>query len=43
MASIQRTEYIDVLSVRKIFAKGDNNATLAANSILATDGNGGTQ
>jgi hypothetical protein len=43
MASIQRTEYIDVLSVRKIFAKGDNNTTIDANSILATDGNGGTQ
>lgn len=43
MASIQRTENIDVLNVRKIFAKGDNNTTIPANSLLATDGNGGTQ
>lgn len=43
MAAIQKTQDIDTLSVRKIFAKGDNNTTLAANSILITDGKGGTQ
>jgi len=43
MAANQKSQDIDVLSVRKIFAKGDNNTTLAANSILATDGQGGTQ
>lgn len=43
MAAIQKSQDIDTLSVRKIFAKGDNNTTLAANSILITDGKGGTQ
>ena len=43
MAAIQRTENIDVLNVRKIFVKGDNNTNISANSLLATDGNGGTQ
>ena len=42
MASIQKSQDIDTLSVRKIFAKGDNNTTLAANSVLITDGKGGT-
>jgi hypothetical protein len=42
MSSSQRTENIDVLNVRKILAKGDNNTTLAANKILVTDGRGGT-
>ena len=42
MSSSQRTENIDVLNVRKILAKGDNNTTLAANKILVTDGKGGT-
>jgi hypothetical protein len=43
MAAIQKSQDIDTLSVRKIFAKGDNNTTLPANSILLTDGNGGTK
>ena len=43
MAANQTTQDIDTLSVRKIFAKGDNNTTIAANSILVTDGRGGTQ
>ena len=42
MSSSQRTENIDILNVRKILAKGDNNTTLAANKILITDGKGGT-
>ena len=33
---------LDVLSVRKIYAKGDNNQTLEPNRILTTDGEGGT-
>lgn len=43
MASSQKSQDIDVLSVRKIFAKGDNNTTIPANSFLGTDGRGGTQ
>ena len=42
MAAIQKSQDIDTLSVRKIFAKGDNNTTLPANSVLVTDGSGGT-
>lgn len=42
MAGIQKSQDIDTLSVRKIYAKGDNNSTLPANSILITDGRGGT-
>lgn len=42
MASYQRTENIDILNVRKILAKGDNNTMLTANKILITDGKGGT-
>jgi hypothetical protein len=42
MASIQKSQDIDTLSVRKIYAKGDSNTTLAANSVLITDGKGGT-
>jgi len=43
MAAIQKSQDIDTLSVRKIFAKGDNNTTLPANSVLLTDGKGGTK
>jgi len=43
MAANQKSQDIDTLSVRKIFAKGDNNSTLPANSILLTDGKGGTK
>jgi hypothetical protein len=42
MAGIQKSQDIDTLSVRKIYAKGDSNTTLAANSVLITDGKGGT-
>ena len=42
MAANQKSQDIDTLSVRKIFARGDNNTTLQANSILVTDGRGGT-
>ena len=43
MAANQKSQDIDTLSVRKIYAKGDNNSTLPANSILLTDGMGGTK
>ena len=43
MAGNQKSQDIDTLSVRRIFAKGDNNSILAANSALLTDGKGGTQ
>jgi hypothetical protein len=43
MAANQKSQDIDTLSVRKIYAKGDNNTVLGANSILITDGNGGTR
>ena len=42
MAANQKSQDIDTLSVRKIYARGDNNTTLQANSILTTDGKGGT-
>ena len=43
MASFQKSLDVDVLNVRKIYAKGENNSILAANSFLGTDGVGGTQ
>ena len=43
MAGNQKSQDIDTISVRRIFAKGDNNSILAANSALLTDGKGGTQ
>lgn len=43
MAGNQKSQDIDTLSVRKIYAKGDNNTTLPENSILLTDGKGGTK
>jgi len=33
---------VDILSVRKIYAKGNNNSVLPANTVLTTDGVGGT-
>jgi hypothetical protein len=42
-AGIQKTQDIDVLSVRTIFAKGDKNSIIPANSFLGTDGKGGTR
>jgi hypothetical protein len=41
MASFQKTQDIDVLSVRKLYVKGDNNSTLPVNYIPLTDGLGG--
>ena len=41
MASFQKTQDIDVLSVRKLYVKGDNNSTLPVNYIPLTDGAGG--
>ena len=42
MASFQKSQYIDSLSVETIFARGSNNTTLAPYSVLTTDGHGGT-
>lgn len=42
MASFQKSQDIDVLNVRQIFARGDSNTTLPGNSVLLTDGHGGT-
>jgi len=42
MASFQKSQDIDVLNVTKIFARGDSNTTLPGNSVLLTDGQGGT-
>jgi len=42
MASFQKTQYIDVLGVKKIYAKGDNNQNIGAARILTADGIGGT-
>jgi hypothetical protein len=41
MASFQKTQDIDILSVRKLYIKGDNNSTLPINYIPLTDGLGG--
>jgi len=42
MASSQKTQNIDVLNVKTILARGENNTTIPANSVLTTDGQGGT-
>ena len=42
MASSQKTQFIDALSVKSIYARGANNSTIPANRVLVTDGNGGT-
>ena len=42
MAANQKSQDIDTLSIRKLFVKGDNNTTIAKDSILVTDGKGGT-
>jgi len=42
MASFQKSQDIDILNVRQIFARGDSNTTLPGNSVLLTDGRGGT-
>jgi len=43
MAGFQTSQYIDILSVRKIYAKGETNTNIPANSFLGTDGIGGTR
>lgn len=42
MASAKKTQYLDSLSVKDIYARGENNTTLPPDQILITDGNGGT-
>lgn len=42
MASYERSEYIENLTVNTIYTKGDNNINLPAFQFLATDGEGGT-
>jgi len=42
MASYNKTQYIDSISVRNIYARGPNNTTLPSDTVLVTDGNGGT-
>jgi len=43
MPSTDKSLTVDVLNVRTIFARGANNSTLPAYSVLVTDGQGGTQ
>jgi hypothetical protein len=42
MASSKKTQFMDALSVREIYARGANNTTLPPDQILVTDGQGGT-
>jgi hypothetical protein len=42
MASFQKSQYIDILNIKKLYVKGDNNSNIPINSVLVTDGNGGT-
>ena len=42
MASAKKSLYLDTLSVKDVFARGDNNTTLPADQVLVTDGQGGT-
>jgi len=42
MASFQKSQYIDILNIKKLYVKGDNNTDIPANHVLITDGNGGT-
>ena len=42
MASFQKSQYIDILNIKKLYVKGDNNTDIPANHVLVTDGNGGT-
>ena len=42
MASSKKSQYLDSLSVKDIFPRGENNTTLGRDKILITDGQGGT-
>jgi len=42
MASSKKSQYLDSLSVKDIFPRGENNTTLGRDKILITDGEGGT-
>jgi hypothetical protein len=42
MASAKKSQYLDSLSVKDIYVRGVNNATLPQDQILVTDGQGGT-
>ena len=43
MASFQKSQDIDLISLRTILAKGTNNSIIPVDSILVTDGKGGTK
>ena len=42
MASAKKSQYLDSLSIKDIFARGENNTTLPPDQVLVTDGQGGT-
>jgi hypothetical protein len=42
MASAKKSQYLDSISVKDIFPRGENNTTLPQDQILVTDGQGGT-
>ena len=42
MASAKKSQYLDSLSIKDIFPRGENNTTLPQDQILVTDGQGGT-
>jgi hypothetical protein len=42
MASFQKSQNIDILNIKKLYVKGDNNSNIPINNVLITDGNGGT-
>jgi hypothetical protein len=43
MASFQKSQDIDILKIKKLYVKGENNSTIPINNVLITDGNGGTK
>jgi len=43
MASFQKSQYIDILNIKTLYVRGDNNSNIPANNVLLTDGNGGTK
>jgi hypothetical protein len=42
MASAKKSQYLDSLSVKDIYVRGENNTTLPPDQVLITDGLGGT-
>ena len=42
MASLNRTEYIDSLTINRLYTRGSNNTNIPAFRVLTTDGMGGT-